>query len=61
MNELAYIDPGSGSMLIQVIIGSILAVPYLLRTQIARAYRLLRHVGVDRPDEPGRSSGAGGT
>jgi hypothetical protein len=39
---LAYIDPGSGSLLIQVLIASILAVPYFLRTQIGRAVRVIR-------------------
>lgn len=39
---LAYIDPGSGSLLIQVIIGSLLAVPFFLRGQIARVARVLR-------------------
>ena len=34
---LAYIDPGSGSLLIQVIIATILAVPFFLRTQLSRA------------------------
>ena len=49
---LAYIDPGSGSFLIQVIIGSLLAVPYFLRTQIARALRVLRGQGGQAADEP---------
>jgi len=40
--ELAYIDPGAGSLLVQVIIGTILAVPYFLRGQVARGYRALR-------------------
>ena len=39
---LAYIDPGSGSMLIQVIIGAVLAVPFFLRTQLRRVYRAVR-------------------
>jgi hypothetical protein len=42
---LAYIDPGSGSLIIQVIIASILAVPYFLRTQIGRAFGALRARG----------------
>ncbi len=42
---LAYLDPGSGSLIIQVIIASILAVPYFLRTQIARAVGLVRGRG----------------
>lgn len=43
---LAYIDPGAGSMLIQVIIGTILAAPFVLRRQIGRVYNaLLRRKG----------------
>ena len=40
--HLAYIDPGAGSILIQVLIGTVLAVPYLLRRQISRIYQALR-------------------
>lgn len=39
---LAYIDPGSGSLLIQVVIASILAAPFVLRTQLARLLRAIR-------------------
>jgi hypothetical protein len=39
---LAYIDPGSGSMIIQVLIASIIAIPVLLRNRIAQAARILR-------------------
>ena len=35
----AYIDPGTGSMLIQVIIGTILALPFFLRSQVGRVFR----------------------
>lgn len=42
---VAYIDPGSGSLIIQVIIASILAVPYFLRTQIGRAINTVRGRG----------------
>jgi hypothetical protein len=42
MDALAYIDPGAGSLLIQVIIASILAVPYFLRTQIGRLITKVR-------------------
>jgi hypothetical protein len=49
---LAYIDPGSGSLLIQVLIGSLLAAPFFLRTQIGRIYRAIRHREPRRrPDE----------
>jgi hypothetical protein len=47
---VAYIDPGSGSLIIQVIIASILAVPYFLRTQIGRAISAVRSRG--KADEP---------
>ena len=39
---LAYIDPGSGSMIIQVLIASIIAIPVLLRNRIAQAARMFR-------------------
>ncbi len=42
---LAYLDPGSGSLLIQVIIATILAVPYFLRNQIGRALNIVRGRG----------------
>lgn len=39
---LAYIDPGSGSMVIQMLIAAALAIPFFLRTQIARGLDRLR-------------------
>ena len=57
---LAYIDPGSGSLFIQVLIATILAVPYFLRTQIGRAIRAIRRPkdeATNRPDEPTSPSG----
>ena len=42
MAPLAYIDVGTGSMILQVIIGGIVAVPFLLRTQVARLGRSVR-------------------
>lgn len=38
----AYIDPGAGSMLIQMLIAAAVAVPFFLRTQIARGINRLR-------------------
>jgi hypothetical protein len=38
----AYLDPGAGSLAIQMIIAAALAVPYFLRTQIARGINRLR-------------------
>jgi hypothetical protein len=49
---VGYLDPGSGSLLIQVLIASALAVPYFLRTQIRRAMTALRHRGRPRTDDP---------
>ena len=42
MPFLAYIDPGSGSMLLQVILAGILAVPFFFRRTIGDAWRKIR-------------------
>jgi hypothetical protein len=39
---LAYIDPGSGSLIIQAAIAAVIAIPIFFRSQIARAVRALR-------------------
>jgi hypothetical protein len=39
---LAYIDPGSGSLIIQAVIATALAVPFFLREQIGRFVRSIR-------------------
>jgi hypothetical protein len=44
-----YLDPGSGSLILQVLIASILATPFLLRSQIRRLVRTMR--GPERPLE----------
>jgi len=46
MPLLAYIDPGSGSMLLQVILAGILAVPFFFRRVIADTWHRVR--GGDR-------------
>lgn len=38
----AYIDPGSGSMLIQVLLAGLLAVPFFFRNAIAGVVRRVR-------------------
>jgi hypothetical protein len=38
----AYIDPSSGSLIIQAAIAAIVAIPIILRTQMARAIQALR-------------------
>lgn len=43
----AYIDPGSGSLVIQALIAGIVAVPIFFRRQISRVISTLR-----RNDEP---------
>jgi hypothetical protein len=53
---LAYIDPGSGSLLIQVLIGTILAVPFFLRSQLGRLYRAVRRQPTASDGDPGNLS-----
>lgn len=43
-----YIDPGSGSMLLQVILAGLLAVPFFFRRAISDAWHRVRG---DRPHE----------
>jgi hypothetical protein len=49
----AYIDPGSGSLIIQVVIASIIAVPVIFRAKVAQVARLFRRdkAPVDATDE----------
>jgi hypothetical protein len=49
---LAYIDPGSGSLIIQALIATIVAIPFLFRQQFARASRALRR----RPETTDRAN-----
>jgi hypothetical protein len=42
MLELAYIDPGSGSLIIQAVIATAIAVPLFFRHQIGRFLSALR-------------------
>ena len=39
---LAYIDPGSGSLIIQAAIAAVIAIPIFFRTQIARFLHAVR-------------------
>lgn len=48
MPLLAYIDPGSGSMLLQVILAGVLAVPFFFRRTIGDGWRRIRGDGQDR-------------
>ena len=40
--DLANIDPGSGSLIIQAAIAALVVVPFLLRNRITRAARTVR-------------------
>jgi len=37
-----YIDPGQGSLLIQAVLAGLLAVPFILRSQLARVVSRVR-------------------
>jgi hypothetical protein len=56
---LAYIDPGSGSMILYAIVASALAVPFYLRTQIGRAVGRLRGHPAAPTASPGSHADAG--
>ena len=55
----AYIDPGSGSLMIQAIIAGIIAVPFFFRSRISSFVRAIRGTekgsveAVPGQDEPG--------
>ena len=52
----AYIDPGSGSMLLQVILAGVLAVPFFFRRVISDAWHRVRGgsdaTPADRHEDP---------
>jgi hypothetical protein len=52
---LAYIDPGSGSLIIQAIIAGLVAIPILFRNQVARAVQRVKRV-VNRGERPDSSA-----
>lgn len=49
MPLLAYIDPGSGSMLLQVLLAGVLAVPFFFRRAISGGWRRMRGDGPNHP------------
>ncbi len=49
MPELAYIDPGTGSLIIQTVIAAAIAVPLFFRHHIGRFLNTVRRRGA--PDE----------
>jgi superfamily II DNA or RNA helicase len=42
---LAYIDPGSGSLIIQAVVATVIAVPFFFRQQLGRLVRAVRGEG----------------
>ena len=60
MPELAYIDPGSGSLIIQAAIAAAIAVPLFFRHHIARFMNAVRRRGdVDQSIAPVDDSARG--
>lgn len=54
---IAYVDPGAGSLIVQATIAAVVAVPFYLRRQIARAVRRVirtdvRPIRVERRVDP---------
>ena len=54
----AYLDPGSGSIIIQAVIAGIVALPIVFRSRVSAFIRRLRGGGTpasgDRPDDAAR-------
>ena len=48
---MAYIDPGAGSLIVQALIASVVAVPFSFRRQIARAARAFGRTKVTSASE----------
>jgi len=46
---LAYIDPGSGSLIIQAVIAGLVAIPFFFRQQIGRFVRAVRRTDATEP------------
>lgn len=53
MPPLGYIDPGSGSLLLQAILAAILAVPFVFRRTIGGFWHRIR--GGQRTEDPAAS------
>ena len=53
---LAYIDPGSGSLIIQAVIAGLVAIPFFFRQQIGRFVRAVRRTDEAATTESGRGT-----
>jgi hypothetical protein len=49
---LAYIDPGSGTLLIQVLIAGAVAVPFFFRRVFTEGWRRVRGAPAETPKSP---------
>ena len=49
MPPIAYIDPGSGSLLLQALLAAILSLPFVFRRTIGGFWHRLRGERVDEP------------
>ncbi len=58
---LAYIDAGSGSLIIQAAIAVLVGVPFFFRSQIGRAGRAVRRAVGRKPSEVRSNDGGGST
>ena len=52
MLDLAYIDPGSGSLIIQAAIAAVVAIPVFFRNQIGRLLAGVRGRAATNPPSP---------
>ena len=52
---LAYLDAATGTMIIQTLIAAAVAIPFILRSQVARGIALIRRRGEPSPDQEGPS------
>jgi hypothetical protein len=50
MSILAYIDPGSGSLLLQALLAGLLSIPFFFRRTIGDVWHRLRRVKSDDTD-----------
>jgi hypothetical protein len=57
---LAYLDPGSGSMILQIIAGGLAAVAVTAKLYWNRLLKFLR-IKKDEPETPAKADTAGGT
>lgn len=51
---LAYIDPGTGSLVLQAVLAGMLTLPFIFRSFVVRGWRRLR--GADRQRNAGSSA-----